>query len=228
VAASVWLFIQDNWPAEFLAAGFVMIMTGAYLGWVLRRNNRVIKSAIEMAASDAQQALLSQLHIKSRYPGLAYVNPGPTIELLKKISEGSLNWENSDVQHASAVHEAYIRNVLMSRNASASKIIGNVSESARDRGVIFETSISEFLFLGDCDLQAMRIIESLIDIVDADHIVRFTVSGDSDFTYFQLVGAVRRDLDLSSFAFPKAGELEFENVEDGFHNFVWLGRCNSH
>jgi len=228
VAGTVWLFIQDNWPAEFVAAGFVMIMIGAYLGWVLRRNNSVIKSAIELAASEAQQTFLSQLHIKSRYPGLAYVNPVPTIELLNEISEGSLNWESPGVQHASAVHEAYIRNVLMSRNASALKIVGDISESARDRGVIFESFISEFLLLGDCDLQAMGIIESLIDIVDAGNIVRFTVSGDSDCTYFQLVGAVRPDLDVSSFAFPNAGELEFETDEDGFRNFVWQARCDSH
>lgn len=228
VAASVWLFIQDNWPAEFLAAGFVMIMTGAYLGWVLRRNNRVIKSAIEMAASDAQQAFLSQLHIKSRYPGLAYVNPGPTIELLKKISEGSLNWESPDVQHASAVHEAYIRNVLMSRNVSASRIIGNVSKIALDRGVILESSISEFLFLGDCVQQAMSTIESLIEMADAGKIVRFTVSGESDCAYFQLVGAIRHDLDISSLAFPNSGELEFEPDEDGYQDFVWQGRCGSH
>jgi signal transduction histidine kinase len=228
VVGLVWLLIQSNWPAEFLAAGFVMIMTGAYLGWVLRRNNRLIQSAINQAAAEATQAFMSQLQVKSRYPGLIHVNPRPTIDLLKGVSSGTLDWESADVQHASAVHEAYIRNVLMSRNASASQVIGSISEHARDRGIIFESSVAEFLVLGDCDLRPLSVVRSLIEVVDPARIVRFTISGDREGTYFHLVGAVGHQVDVVSIVSRHNGDLEFEIDENGIRNFVWQGRCNSH
>jgi two-component sensor histidine kinase len=228
IVAIVWLIMQDNWPAEFIAAGFVMIMTGAYLGWVLRRNNRVIRMAMDEAATQTTQAFMSQLQVNARFPGLLHVNPNSTIQLLQGVSSGTLDWESEEVQHLSAVHEAFIRNVVMSRNASASKIIGKVSEYARDRGVIFESSVSESLLIDGCVHHAIRVASVLINIVDPGKVVRFTVTGDSEKTHFQLVGAVCRSVNLRTFSPPDFGEFECETEPDGFESFVWQAQCNSH
>lgn len=216
-----WVYIQGNFPAEFIAPGFAMLMTGAFLGWTIRRNSRRLARSVRDASESASQASLARIQTGIRFERFAALKPQSTIDLLQAIAEGTIGWREEGTRRSCAVHEAYIRNVVMSQNPNSGEIRSELADLALERGIVLETVVTDVSesYVGNGEIvdQVKTLMRRL------DHFVsgRLTISRENGSTIFCLVGQLSQDLTQNLEDLVEVGQYDYEHDPVGTFTFVW-------
>lgn len=165
---SVWLLIQQNFPLEFVAPGFLLIMAGAFLGMQLRRTDRVRIAAIRESTNDAVAVAFSEKLAASKIEEVLGVVPESTILLLTQISEGSLDPWVKPVQSECAVAESHLRRMIFHTPTKIDPIFilsRDLSQGALDQGILLDFSLDENFSheqeIHDISGYLLRIIQNL-------------------------------------------------------------------
>lgn len=143
---SVWLLIQENFPLEFVAPGFLLIMAGAFLGMQLRRTDRIRIAAIRDTTNDAVAIAFSEKLAASKIEKVLGVIPESTILLLAQISEGSLDPWAKSVQSECAVAESHLRRMIFHTPTKIDPIFilsQDLSQEALAQGILLDFSLDE-------------------------------------------------------------------------------------
>ncbi len=143
---TVWLLIQQNFPLEFIAPGFLLIMAGAFLGMQLRRTDRLRLAAIRETTNDAVAIAFSDSLTASKIEKALGVVPESTILLLTQISEGSLDPWSKSVQSECAVAESHLRRMIFHTPTKIDPIFDlsqDLSQGALAQGILLDFSLDE-------------------------------------------------------------------------------------
>ena len=146
VVGLVWLLIQQNFPLEFIAPGFLLIMAGAFLGMQLRRTDRLRMAAIRETTNDAVAIAFSEKLTASKIEKALGVVPESTILLLTQISEGSLDPWAKSVQSECAVAESHLRRMIFHTPTKIDPIFilsQDLSHGALTQGILLDFSLDE-------------------------------------------------------------------------------------
>lgn len=142
----VWLFIQENFPLEFIAPGFLLIMAGAFLGMQLRRTDRLRMASMGETTNDAVAIAFSEKLTASKIEKALGVVPESTVLLLTQISEGSLDPWAKSVQSECAVAESHLRRTIFHTPTKINSIFTlsqDLSQRALSQGVLLDFSLDE-------------------------------------------------------------------------------------
>lgn len=187
---TAWVYIQGNFPMEFIAPGFAMLMTGAFLGWTLRRNSRRLARSVREASDSASYASIAEVQSRIRFERFAFLDPVSTINLLQDISNGTFDWRDQQTQRLCAVHETYVRNVVMGQASHVIELISEFAVLARDRGIVLETTVTDSGDILHIDHMMIGQIKKIIEEMGDFDSGRLTISQENGNTIFRLVGQI--------------------------------------
>jgi len=141
---SVWMLIQQNFPLEFIAPGFLIIMAGAFLGMQLRRTDRVRSTALSQLTADAVSIALSERLSAAKIEKALGVVPPTVIDLLEGIAAGSRDpWEQS-VQSECGIAESHLRRTIFGGSIHPDPIATlsrELSRRALSHGLLLDFSL---------------------------------------------------------------------------------------
>jgi signal transduction histidine kinase len=146
VVGASWLLIQQNFPLEFIAPGFLLIMAGALLGMQLRRTDLIRMAAIQESTNDAVASAFSEKLTASRVEKALGIVPESTLLLLSQISEGSLDPWAKSVQSECAIAESHLRRMIFHTPTRIDPIFilsQNLSQEAFTQGILLDFSLDE-------------------------------------------------------------------------------------
>lgn len=216
-----WVYIQGNFPAEFIAPGFAMLMTGAFLGWTIRRNSRRLARSVRDASESASQASIARIQTGIRFERFAALKPQSTIDLLQAIAGGAIGWREEGTKRMCAVHEAYIRNVVMGQNPSSSELRSELADLARERGIVLETIVTDVSESLAGNGEIVDQVKTLIKRLEHFESGRLTISRENGCTIFRLVGQLTQDLTSNLGDLVEVGQYDYEVDPMGTFTFVW-------
>jgi len=131
-----WLVIQGGFPGELFAPGFVLIMAGGFLGFVLRRLDTNRQRSLESVARDSMSASVSRLQTYGRSDRFSQCDLDGIADFLDGFASGEQDWKSVSVQHECAVLEAYLRNVVMNEHIVPNSLLFEISELARSQHAV--------------------------------------------------------------------------------------------
>lgn len=216
-----WVYIQGNFPMEFIAPGFAMLMTGAFLGWTIRKNSRRLSRSMREAYEAASQTSIAQTQSRFRYERFSYLDAEATIDLLVKIADGSVDWRDKGIKRLCSVHEAYVRNIAMGKSPHSIELISGFARLARDRGIVLETSVTD---LGEKSSVNPNLNDQVYRLLERVHFLessRLTISRENGNTIARLVGQLSPDWHGDPHNIVSAGTFEIETDAMGAKTFVW-------
>lgn len=216
-----WVYIQGNFPAEFIAPGFAMLMTGAFLGWTIRRNSRRLARSVREASESASQASIARIQSGIRFERFAALKPESTIDLLVAIADGAIGWREDQTRRLCAVHEAYIRNVVMGQMPNSHELRSELADLAREHGIVLETIVTDVSDSLVADSDIIDQIKTLLKKLDHFESGRLTISRENGSTIFRLVGQLTQDLTQNLKDLVVIGQYDYEIDPIGTFTFVW-------
>lgn len=187
---SVWLLIQQNFPLEFIAPGFLLIMAGAFLGMQLRRTSRIRMAAMDKSTAEAVSIELSEMLTASKIEKALGEVPESTIFLLKEISNGSRDAWAKSVQNECAVAESHLRRTIFSTRTKMEPIAvlaDDLSQQALTQGLLLDFSLEES-FSFDWKLNEINeYLQLLLRNLPRNSMARFSAGSEGDHGVLRFV-----------------------------------------
>jgi len=187
---SVWLLIQQNFPLEFIAPGFLLIMAGAFLGMQLRRTSRIRMAAMDKSTAEAVSIELSEMLTASKIEKALGEVPESTIFLLKEISNGSRDAWAKLVQNECAVAESHLRRTIFSTRTKMEPIAvlaDDLSQQALTQGLLLDFSLEEsFSFDWKLD-EINEYLQLLLGNLPRNSMARFSAGSEGDHGVLRFV-----------------------------------------
>lgn len=225
VVGIAWLLIQENFPQELIAPGFGLIMSGGFLGLVLRRIERSMDASLSMAAREEVNATLLRLNAQARMNRFAPLQLEDTVALLESIAEQRVDWRSPSVRTQCAVHEAYVRNMVMSGSSAASPIMIRIAQRAKERGVIIETMSNGIAFACSCEEEVMSFLDACIDHMSSTDHARFTLLPEPDGVSSRFVVSLASDPEMWVADAAGRGIVEIDQEVESTYTLMWQIRC---
>ena len=230
VVGSVWLLIQENFPLEFIAPGFLLIMAGAFLGMQLRRTDRTRLAAMGELTNHAVISAFREKLTASKIEKFLGVVPHSSISLLTRISDGLLDpWEQS-VQDECAVTESHLRRTIFHTRTKVDPISilsQDLSESALDQGILLDFSLDENFSHGHEIHDISEYLQRLMENLPRNSTARFSTGREAGGGFVRFVaqtsGSPNRQALRELVALAPWGKSEMlEGVSDACE-FLWEG-----
>lgn len=223
VVGVVWLIIQENFPQELIAPGFIFIMLGGVLGLVFRRSQRDIQSSLASAAREGVNVSMARYQLQSRIEKFSHLNAVDAIHLLDGIAEGQLDWRNAEIRHQCAVQEMYVRNVVISGLVASNRLTLRVAELARRHEAVVEIIKPDSVIESDYENDVIEFLEESFGHMAVNDFARFSIVPELKYVHYQLVCHFSTDVSSWIRSYQGSGEASIEIDRDagGTYTVVW-------
>ena len=227
-----WLVIQQNFPAELIAPGFLIIMAGAFFGMQLRRTDRARVLALGEQATNDVKISLSDRMVASKMERYVGVVPHPIIELLAEISEGNRDPWSSEVQRECGVAESHLRRAIFGNldlSDPVASFADHLSRSALEHGLLFDISL-DHEFINDSQLHDTGLfLEGVMNLLPLDSTSRLSTANEGNQGFIRFVASYTADNEESTRQLhihlltnaPTLGTSEVLLDSDGTAQFLW-------
>lgn len=223
VVGVVWLIIQENFPQELIAPGFIFIMLGGVLGLVFRRSQHDMQSSLASAAREGVNVSMARYQLQSRIEKFSHLNAADAIHLLDGIAEGQLDWRNAEIRHQCAVQEMYVRNVVISGLVASNRLTLRVAELARRHEAVVEIIKPDSVIESDYENDVIEFLEESFGHMAVNDFARFSIVPELNYVHYQLVCHFSTDVSSWIRSYQGSGEASIEIDRDagGTCTVVW-------
>jgi len=230
VVGSVWLLIQQNFPQEFVAPGFLLIMAGAFLGMQLRRTDRARTLALTSARADAVTLALGEVLTSSQVEKQLGLVPENVIDVLVGISNGSLDPWSTSVQRECGIAESHLRRTIFGGRTIVdpiARLAENLSQRALSLGLLLDVSLDE-RFPRDCELGEIGgFLQAVMESLPREATARFSATREEGRGVLRLVthtaGSMSDSASHGLYERAPWGSCTVLTHESGSCEFLWEG-----
>ncbi len=216
-----WLVIQGGFPGELFAPGFVLIMAGGFLGFVLRRLDTTRQRSLESVARDSMSASVSRLQMYGRSDRFSQCDLDGIADFLDGVASGEQDWKSASVQHECAVLEAYLRNVVMNEHMVPNSLLFEISELARSQHAVISVVGRNYPVDTDLKNVALEVVQMCVSSMTSTDRGRFSLTNESNNLVLRLVVTSAQDPQAWVSRSAGDGRVDIEQIDTGLYTLIW-------
>lgn len=216
-----WLIIQGGFPGELFAPGFVLIMAGGFLGFVLRRIDTESQKSLLSGARDSMSASVSRLQSYGKSDRFSQCDLNGIADFLSGIASGEKDWKSANVQHECAVLEAYLRNVVMNEHVSPNSLLFQISELARSQHAVMSVTGRNYPVDSEVKDVALEVVQTCVSSMSHTDRGRFSLSNEDGYLVLRCVVTLAKDPQAWVSQLPGEGDVDIELIDTGLYTLIW-------